>query len=322
LAVDLGDTIRRSLSPIRSGTPAPHRDRGACANCHKILDSIFSGHENINAENPSYRGKLGGRVKPVRALNSSNRIHASGTLFKLSSSATVYRLENGQKRAFPSGSIYLSHYQSWSYIAIISSSRLDDYPNGPNMLFRQGTLIRASGKATVYQIEFPSSIKRGIPSMAMLSALGYSFNDVIVTTQSIANLHPAGSVINDPNVHVAGALVKKAGSAAVNVLEDGTPKDSRRPIPSMALFNRYFKWNEVATIDQSEHDWYNAGSTYLYQDGTLLKGSGATVYQIGYGEKHAFTSMAAFTSRGFNWNQIVSVSNSELNNYTTGEPLN
>jgi len=49
LAVDLGDTIRRSLSPIRSGTPAPHRDRGACANCHKILDSIFSGHENINA---------------------------------------------------------------------------------------------------------------------------------------------------------------------------------------------------------------------------------------------------------------------------------
>ena len=58
LGVDLGDTIRRPLSAVRSDVPAPHRDRGSCAKCHKTLSKVFSGHSRLQTKKNNTAGGL------------------------------------------------------------------------------------------------------------------------------------------------------------------------------------------------------------------------------------------------------------------------
>jgi hypothetical protein len=98
-----------------------------------------------------------------------------GTPFKALNDPTVYVLENGQKRAFPS--IY--HYDSWffgkrSNIIPVSTHVINSYPTGTDMPFKDGTLLAYSDRPsdkTVFLIHHGS--RRPFTSWNTFLALGY-----------------------------------------------------------------------------------------------------------------------------------------------------
>lgn len=307
-------------TPIVSGVLGLVKSQNPTWDNKAIRDATIDLIQNINSLNPSYSGKLGGRLKADRTLDPTERLHGSGTLIKGSGPA-IYLLQNGFKRHLLSPEIFNSYYRSWSYYVNISDSRLDDYPNGPNIIFRQGTLIKGIGYPEVYQVEYPSAIKRHIISPAIFYGLGFSWNSVVETSIDLVNLHLSGSDINATGSHVSGALVKTNTAPEVYLLDMEGGIKTKRHIINLEVFYLYFRWQDVVMIDDLEMSSYNPGSDYRFQDGTLLKGTGPEIYLISYGKKRHISSLEAYAARGYNSNQFIVVSDSELTNYTTGEDL-
>lgn len=102
-----------------------------------------------------------------------------GTLFKYLDSPTVYRLENGLKRAFDSLNIFKTYALSFNSVIILPD--IETYADGPLMRFADGSLVKGSGP-TVYLSQ--AGQLRPFSSGEKFLSLGYRFNQVAIVSDS------------------------------------------------------------------------------------------------------------------------------------------
>jgi len=97
-----------------------------------------------------------------------------------SQSKGVYTVENGEKRAFPSETIFLSYSYKWSDVLTISSDEISSIPDGTdiayNTHYRDNYLVTAPNKG-VYLIQ--DGTKRAFPSEDLFNIYGYKWSDII-----------------------------------------------------------------------------------------------------------------------------------------------
>jgi hypothetical protein len=118
-------------------------------------------------------------------------IHPSGTVVKLPNSAGIYLIENGKKRLFKDRRIFENRY-SWNSVIEISLSKLQSYPSGPPVLFKDGTLIRDEA-GNIFVIE--KGLRRHIERPSVFWGLGYKMENVISVPNWIVLMHPGGEPI-------------------------------------------------------------------------------------------------------------------------------
>lgn len=113
--------------------------------------------------------------------------HPDGTLVKYASSPNVYIIESGLKRLIPSIDIFSVLKYMWSSIVEIVDS--EAYTSGENMTAEvsacactDGTLIRYLSSPSVYILE--AGKKRLIPSAGDFEGLGYSWNNIVVVSDT------------------------------------------------------------------------------------------------------------------------------------------
>ncbi|MCA9390503.1 hypothetical protein KC571_03805 [candidate division WWE3 bacterium] len=114
------------------------------------------------------------------SLMAASSQHLPGTLIKLSSSDTVYLLEQDgslKTRGVPSASVFLSQGFRWEDIIAVTQTELDTYTDGDLLVFRDGTLVKATSGDTVYVIE--SEKKRAFVSGTVFTGLGYDWSNVL-----------------------------------------------------------------------------------------------------------------------------------------------
>ncbi len=248
---------------------------------------------------------------PNGPVLSSAQTHPDGTLLK-GSSDTVYVLEGGKKRGIISEKAFLTQYK-WREIVNVSNAKLAQYPNGSAKVFRDGTLIKGSS-ATVYVIE--NGQKRPISSEQTFNALGFDWGNILVVSDAEVNAVPDGNPLDLNIIHPDGTLLKGSG-ATVYVLEKG----QKRGIISKKAFLSQYKWNEIIELEDNILTRYSNGPVKVFRDGTLIKGSSATVYIIENGQKRPISSEQTFNALGFDWGNILVVSDAEVNAVPDGNPL-
>ncbi|MDD5289859.1 MAG: hypothetical protein PHT40_01490 [Patescibacteria group bacterium] len=77
----------------------------------------------------------------------------------------------------------------------------------------------------------------------------------------------------------------------------------------------------IEVTDEELTQYADGGNFYSwsrYPDGTMLKGSGKTVYWIWDGEKRPLASEAVFNRYGNDWNDLIVISDDELASYPLG----
>jgi len=120
------------------------------------------------------------------------------------------------------------------------------------------------------------------------------------------------------NKLIDGVLVKSYSRDMVYLIESS----KRRPILSQQLFNlRKYKWNNIISLSDRDLAVYSLSTPVAYPDGTLVKGSGPEVYLIESGKRRHITSPNLFSSRGYKWKDIITVSDEELINHPLGEAM-
>ncbi|MDF1497844.1 MAG: hypothetical protein P1P85_00600, partial [Patescibacteria group bacterium] len=88
--------------------------------------------------------------------------------------------------------------------------------------------------------------------------------------------------------------------------------------------SRGYKWNDIIIVTDSELELYPSGENVIASfnpmpNGSLLTDSGYKVYLIENGKKRWIPTEAIFNSRGYKWNDIIIVTDSELELYPSGE---
>ena len=106
---------------------------------------------------------------PIAALS----YHATGNLVKYPSSPTVYRIESNKKRGFASPETFF-FYGDFQRIITIDPSF--ESPDGTNMPYPEGALVRTAKDPTVYLIT--NNTKQAYTSAEEFLSDGYSFDMV------------------------------------------------------------------------------------------------------------------------------------------------
>ena len=122
-----------------------------------------------------------------------------------------------------------------------------------------------------------------------------------------------------------GSLVQGSGDA-VFVIKDG----KRCGIPSAEVFNASgFKWDKVIKISDVDLKAIPEGPAIeapikpypKAKDGDLIKGSGDGIFLIKDGKRCGFTSAEAFNGKGYKWDKVVKISDTDLEAIPEGDPI-
>ena len=109
--------------------------------------------------------------------------------------------------------------------------------------------------------------------------------------------------------------MRVAGSDTVYLVVNGV----LRPFSTSAIFKaRGLKFVNIQFISANQFAAATVGRVVGYPDGTLIKGSGSTVYLVSGDSKIGIASMAVFKRLKLSLRKVVKLSDSELSSYGDG----
>ncbi len=237
-------------------------------------------------------------VSPSEVLASNT---PNGILVRAVNNPRVYYMENGQKRYVWSPQMLESQFR-WDDVVLTSPADLRAIPNGPQMTFRDGSLI--SNRGSVFVIS--NGQRLPIESANTFLQKGYKWSNVIPVSNAEADIHPRGSMLRASDIHPDGTLLL-APSGRMYVLEDG----KRRYIPSPLIFEARYRWEAAVSVSQEVINSYPQGGDQFYPDGLLIA-SATGVYFMQNNRRQPIHSPAIFESYGLNWDKVRRATDFEL----------
>ena len=172
----------------------------------------------------------------------------------------VFLIENGQKRAFPSETIFLSYGYKWSDVLTITTTELSLIPSGTILVYNinnlEGRLVASFGGG-VFLVD--NGKKRPIPNIETFYSNYYKWSDVLTVTSSELSLIPDGTIL-PYNVNFRNGRLVNAPSQGVFLIENG----QKRAFPSETIFLSYgYKWSDVLTITTTELSLIPSGTPMI-----------------------------------------------------------
>ncbi|MEA1936612.1 MAG: hypothetical protein U9N04_00690 [Patescibacteria group bacterium] len=234
--------------------------------------------------------------------NQDSKIHLDNFEKNISS---ILIIPNSQKKE--SGFGY--NIENYSFSISVKLSGVKTYTDG--------SLLRASDDEKVYLIE--DSKKRWITTSATFALGGYKWNDIVLVIPKELELYKDGEDIIVSELRKDGSLVKGAENK-IYLIEDG----KKRWITTAEVFiSRGYNWNDVSTVFDEELNLHLDGENIYMniKNGNLVKSNSEKVYLIEDGKKRWITTAEVFVSNGYNWGDIIIVSEEELGAYEEGKEI-
>lgn len=242
------------------------------------------------------------------------RRHADGAIVRPVGSNSLFRIDNGLNSPIGSPGVMAS----WNITAgeIKTATTADvNQGGGPGVYFREGAVLKGSSPDIyiIDQIGTNSYAKRKVTNGQAFAALGYTAADVIQVPDSNISVVPDGGNINDSSQHPDGTLVMSP-SGTLYWLESG----QKRLVGTAEVFvSQRFKNSQIKWATGADLALPSTNNMY-YREGTLVKGSGPTIYIIDdignfSFQRRAIASPAAFSELGYSVSDVLTVQDYILN---------
>lgn len=239
-------------------------------------------------------------VFPVMSYASSPSF-PNGILLKATNNPKVYYIDNGQKRPIESPNMLRSQFR-WDDLVVTTQAEIDALPNGPQMTYRDGSLLSNGG--SVYVISDGQRLPIDSPSTFLQK--GYKWSNVIAVSDAELAPQPQGPGLTTASKHPNGSLLVKPGGE-VYVIKNG----QRRYIPSPLIFQARYRWESLIEVSEAYLNTYPQGANEFYPDGLLIS-SATGVFMMQNNVRQPITSPAVFESYGLNWGQVKRATDFEL----------
>jgi hypothetical protein len=239
-------------------------------------------------------------VFPVMSYASSPSF-PNGILLKSTNNPKVYYIDNGQKRPIESPNMLRSQFR-WDDLVVTTQTEIDALPNGPQMTYRDGSLL--SNRGGVFVISDGQRLPIDSPSTFLQK--GYKWSNVIAVSDAELAPQPQGPGLTTAAKHPNGSLLVKPGGE-VFVIKNG----QRRYIPSPLIFQARYRWESLIEVSEAYLNTYPRGANEFYPDGLLIS-SATGVFMMQNNVRQPITSPAVFESYGLNWGQVKRATDFEL----------
>lgn len=236
--------------------------------------------------------------------NTINMAYPNDTLIQKENGSSVYVVENGNVRIFPSAKLFTQLGYKWNNILTVKEEELKGYPLLGKVLQPDGSLIRFGENPQVYLIE--NRKRRAIPSDAIFSKHKFKWNDIVILHPGDITDYPAGNELKYPN----GTLVKTDDSDSIYVARDDKLAQFTSPMLFEKLGN---KWKDVLTLTDGELSNYQFAGIVTYPEKTLLREKGkGTVWVMKNGQAVGIKNEKEFKNAGYKWKNVLDISEEEL----------
>jgi hypothetical protein len=225
----------------------------------------------------------------------------NGILLKSTNNPKVYYIDNGKKRPIESPNMLRSQFR-WEDLVVTTPNEIDALPNGPQMTYRDGSLL--SNRGGVFVISDGQRLPIDAPSTFLQK--GYKWSNVIAVSDAELAPHPQGPGLTTSSKHPNGSLLVRPGGE-VYVIKNG----QRRYIPSPLIFQARYRWESLIDVSESYLNTYPQGANEFYPDGLLIS-SATGVFMMQNNVRQPITSPAVFESYGLNWGQVKRATDFEL----------
>ena len=225
----------------------------------------------------------------------------NGILLKSTNNPKVYYIDNGQKRPIESPNMLRSQFR-WDDLVVTTQTEIDALPNGPQMTYRDGSLL--SNRGGVFVISDGQRLPIDSPSTFLQK--GYKWSNVIAVSDAELSPQPQGPGLTTAAKHPNGSLLVKPGGE-VFVIKNG----QRRYIPSPLIFQARYRWESLIEVSEAYLNTYPQGANEFYPDGLLIS-SATGVFMMQNNVRQPITSPAVFESYGLNWGQVKRATDFEL----------
>lgn len=295
-------TIKNTLDPYcttenqtMSVTPA----NKATAALYDYTPHVFNGNYNVY--------KLWKKYFPKTA-----KLYPDGSVLQVKGDPGIWLIEDGQKRPFLNYSSFISRFKPSQVIAV-SENDLNAYSPGEAIKFANYSLVQTPDKKIYLIVD---KEKRPFESLAVFKKIGFNPEEIETATAEDLAIYNIGKTITATSTYVTGALLQDTKTGGVYYVIDGT----KAPLTDKILLTTKFKDKKIIKATPEELAKYTKVSPVLLDDGTLVKtDSYPIVYLISNGQKRPFASGEIFTSLGYNFDNIITVSSQFLYNYQQGE---
>ncbi len=242
-------------------------------------------------------------------------LHPDGTLLKAKGETTIYLIQDGKARAFASKAAFASRYGTESLVIEVQKSDIDGFSKGDPIQLVANSLVRDSG-GTIYLITATS--KRRIASPEVFKTLGFNPEEVDdIPSEQLIDI-PDGKEITLNDAYPKGALVQNTQTGGIYFVESGV----KYPLWARELLKINYPKLKIFAAGPSELDQYQEGQPVGFKDGVLVKVAATPdVYVISDGNKVRITNEKTFTTLGYKWSNIVTVSDKILALHPDGGEL-
>lgn len=172
-----------------------------------------------------------------------------------------------------------------------------------------GTLVRFSVYPKIWRII--GDKKHAVPTVNVFDAYGFERNKIVIEY--------------DPKIIDAYSdvdLIKEKGKTKIYQLVNGClgkncdALPQKHWIPSTELFTKYeFSWDDIIEVSKEEIDSYPRVSLIT------VSSSNNIYYLTEEGQKRLIPNPEIFISRGYEWDNILFISEDEFIEYSEGKPL-
>ncbi|MFA5945453.1 MAG: hypothetical protein WC802_00885 [Patescibacteria group bacterium] len=242
------------------------------------------------------------------------RDYPDGTLMQVPGEKGVWLLQDGYRRAITSQAALRSRFNA-SLVVNVSHDVLDRFPDGHAISLPNYTIVKDdNGKISL----LVDDALRHIDTMETYHAVGFSEDEIVGISNDEAGQYEVGEEITSKSLYPQGRLLQLKTNGAVFYVADGT----RHAILDKSVMTARFPGATLFPIAPVEVEQFKEGKALGMPDGSLVKiPDDPTVYVITDGMKRAIPTESIFTSYGYAWKNIVTVTPSVLKLHPPGDPL-
>ena len=243
----------------------------------------------------------------------TSAIHPNATLLKSASSPAVWMLRNGVRWPITSADAFITRASEWEIVSA-SDAAIATYP-AIGIGWRDGVML-GTPDGRVHLVS--GERRRWIATEEVLGALGLQMSNVRWVDQVGAAVHPEGPPILSADLLPDGMFIKQSSLSQSYLVKDG----ARRQVVSFSAFQSYRAFqSEVATVSSAQMARLGQGPALGFRDGTLIGTPDGKVWVISDGTRRWISSATTFEGMGYQYANIVWVTDAEAAIHPTGAEM-
>lgn len=239
--------------------------------------------------------------------------YPTGSLLQAVGEAGVYVIEYGFKRPIHSWSALVSRFNP-NLIIEVNGETLDNYPDGTPIDFPNYSLLQDESDDIYLLVD--DSLRK-FDSQNTYYSLGFKDDELNSINSDDMSLYETGEQITLSTASITGELVKLSTNGAYFYLQGGYRHAVLTPDIAQIRFGSIAR-----NINPVEVEQYKEAEKLLIPDGNLVKSdTQATVYVVAEGEILPIASESAFNSFGWQWDDIITVSDETIALHRLGDTI-